>query len=88
MSFEFLFAALERGLTETDDTVDSLIVGAVRNILNLLMDRMHKHEGTGVLKMVFKSLPRLTCLPVSDILYINTVFSGTISGKAFIEYLF
>ena len=59
MSFEFLFAALERGLTETDDTVDSLIVGAVRNILNLLMDRMHKHEGTGVLKMVFKSLPRL-----------------------------
>lgn len=31
MSFEFLFAALERGLTETDDTVDSLIVGAVRN---------------------------------------------------------
>jgi hypothetical protein len=53
VSFELFFAALERGLTETDDTVDSLIVGAV-----------------------------------SDILYINTVFSGTISGKAFIEYLF
>lgn len=45
MSFEFLFAALERGLTETDDTVDSLIVGAVRNILNLLVDRIHKYEG-------------------------------------------
>jgi hypothetical protein len=53
VSFDFLFAALERGLTETDDTVDSLIVGAV-----------------------------------SDILYINTVFCGKISGKAFIEYLF
>ena len=45
MSFELLFAALERGLTETDDTVDSLIVGAVRNIPNLLIDRMHKNEG-------------------------------------------
>ena len=45
MSFEFLFAALERGLTETDDTVDSLIVGAVRNISNLLIDRMHTNEG-------------------------------------------
>ena len=40
------------------------------------------------IKMVFKSIPRLTCLPVSDILYINTVFCGKISGKAFIEYLF
>ena len=49
MSFELLFAALERGLTETDDTVDSLIVGAVRNISNLLIDRMHK-------KMTFKPL--------------------------------
>jgi len=84
VSFEFLFAALERGLTETDDTVDSLIVGAVRNILNLLVDKMHKYEG----KMVFKSIPRLACLPVSDILYINTVFCGKINGKAFIEYLF
>ena len=37
-------------MTETDDTVDSLIVGAVRNISNLLMDRMHKK------KMAFKPL--------------------------------
>jgi hypothetical protein len=51
VSFELFFAALERGLTETDDTVDSLIVGAVRNILNLLMDRMHKHEGKWFLSL-------------------------------------
>ena len=40
-------------MTETDDTVDSLIVGAVRNISNLLIDRMHKNEGK---KMTFKPL--------------------------------
>ena len=41
-------------MTETDDTVDSLIVGAVRNISNLLIDRMHKNEGK--IKMASKPL--------------------------------